>query len=177
MSPQWLDAIAKSLAALTAGIFFLWKYRHGYHIIGLKVSTKLERTEISENDDVIIVTTVLKKGDTGSLSLHDMQARFSWDSHSNCIQFVGIKRLSYATETSPAAENSRTVIDWSNISTSAPFLNLAPGDEVEFACHCEVPKKSICVVEVAALGVKAGTQWKCQWRSSAVSPPSLTLGQ
>lgn len=167
MNPQWLDAIAKSAAAAGALAFFLWKIKSGYHAVDLKISLDLQRRPLPGDEDCLAIALKLTKGTNGSLSLHDLAARVTWDEEVRLLSFCGISRLSYTTN--PA--NLEVAVKWDKRSTSAPYLNLSPGDETEFACYVKIPRQALCSTEVVVLGLKTGTQWKCQWRASRVSAP------
>ena len=169
--PDWLDAVVKALAALAAAAFFLWKLIAGYQKLNLKLTLRFERSSLldNEDEDVLVITASLCKGERGSVRLHDMQARVTCEGRPpKPLSFVGFERLSYYTD---ALDGVRKKIYWNQESGSAQFLSLPPGDSMDFACCIKVPRNAIATVEVAVLAVASGSSVVAQWRASGVSPP------
>lgn len=164
---EWI----KGLAFLGAALFFGLKLLSGFFIHNLSVSLKCERSAVNDSDnDILIVTAVLAKGDISAITLHDIQARISYRQHSKSIPFHGFLRCSYITE--KLGSSSRKVARIEQLSKSSPFLNLGPGEEASFSCSIVVPAKETVIVELAVLGKRAyiGTGVG-QWRSSVIALP------
>lgn|GEM_PF-5886143 len=163
------------------------------------LSVSSVRSHLSADEDLLVIRAKLKKGSRASVSLHEVQARFTW--HGNAddtpVPFVGIHRLSYKPSgekplsfrpsESPVmvrvtrwlrfcrlgdgpSMQERKTINWDKISDTALIL-LSPNDEAEFSCHKTIPRDSICAVEVAVLGQVRSSSRFSQWKASHVSIP------
>lgn len=169
--PAWIDAVAKLLGVIGALGFFLYKWRTGYHKINLELSIACERVPMDADREHLSITATLKKGDRGSLRLHDLQARVTTDADGAVVlPFIGFERLSYERP-SRRTTHGRRLVQWS-IDPDTPFIAIPPGDATQFACTTTVPRDAACTVEVVVLGVKQGDKLsKAQWRASVVSLP------
>jgi hypothetical protein len=136
--------------AACAAAFFAYKAIAGYFYVQMSLSVSSDRVRTHPDKDILVVVAKLKKGDRGSVRLHDAQARITYDGQSQAVSFVGIHRLSVTTDRTTKGE--RRVVRWDKLSESQPLLRLPPDEETEFSCHAEVPKDAICVVEVTILG-------------------------
>ena len=159
------------LAFLGATLFFGFKLLSGFFVHNLSVSLKCQRCLIPDSDnDVLVVTAELAKGDISALTLHDIQARVSYGDYSESISFHGFLRCSFTTQ--DVGSTSRKVAKIEHLSDSAPLLNLAPGEEACFSCSVEVPTNKTVTVELTVLGKRAYVgKGVGQWRSSTVIPP------
>ncbi|GMR20959.1 MAG: hypothetical protein BMS9Abin36_1557 [Gammaproteobacteria bacterium] len=168
---EWIKESIEFLAFLGAALFFGFKLLSGFFIHNLSVSLKYERSAVKNTDnDILIVTAELEKGDISAITLHDIQARISYNQHSVSIPFQGIHRCSYTTQNIGSA--CRKVAKIERQSQSSPLLNLSLGEKASFSCSLEVPAKEIVTVELVVLGKRAyiGT-WVGQWRSSVIATP------
>ena len=165
---NWLEAFAWACA----GAFFVYKTFSGYLISNLSLSISCQRTKAGSEHpvtDYLVVTANLKKGDRGAVSLHDLQAQVSptVQGESSCKPLAGARRLT--SRRSPSTGTFQIV---NKESTTAPLLNLPPGEETTFSNWFIVPSASPCTVEVTVLG---GWRWhsetRYQWRASMVSLP------
>jgi hypothetical protein len=148
-----------------AGLFFFYKFISGYLLINMSISVEFKRRNLSVGDEeMLVITTKLKKGDQGAVLLHDAQARVSYSDKSFIVPFSDIERLSFSHQSNP----SRQAIAWSR-SKKAPFIRMSPGEETEFSSTCRVPKQALCKVEVVILGHRPTSGKFGQWRASCVS--------
>jgi hypothetical protein len=167
---EW-ESIAKIVGFFSAAAFFIYKAVSGYLITNLSVKLKCNREHSNITGmDYLIVTAALAKGERGSVSIHDGQARLRYDGGTTQpTPLIGMERLSYQTVKLKNQEMKQ--IDWDKRSESSPFIRLSPGEKAEFACYWEVPSNSVCRVEVVFVGSRLKS-WKLgQWRSSLVSIP------
>ena len=170
-------AVVEILAYAAALVFFLYKAIAGYLVtqMGLAIACKRVHSTTAGNDHLAVVAT-LKKGKTGTLRLHDAQARFTIPTGSlPPIELIGVERLTFAKDklkwpglrwTKP----TRRKIEW-RLAQKSAFLNLAPGDQAQFSCTNLVPSDAPVEVEVVVLGQRFGSVYRGQWRASTVSLP------
>jgi hypothetical protein len=163
-------AIAETIALISAAGFFVYKIIEGYFYVDLSLSVSSTRSHSTDGADLLVITAKLKKGSRGSIRLHDMQARLTYGEQVQCRTFVGFHRQSYTT--APVGCTDRKVVNWDKLSESRPLLRLPPNEETEFSCYAEVPKRAVCIVEVAVLGGRENP-WSGlgQWKASHVSTP------
>jgi hypothetical protein len=161
---------AEFIAYGSAGVFLIYKILSGYFITDLSLKIGCERLIAQDTDD-LSVTAYLRKGEKGTIRIHDARARLS-DVSGNVLgekAMIGVNRLSYKTDASAGMNvtfdrNART-----------PWLSLPPGDDTQFAVHFRVPSPAMaCVVEVVILGRKLWGGRVAQWRASAISFPRAT---
>jgi hypothetical protein len=171
MNLEDIKTIAEIGAILGAGVFFLYQWFNGYFYVNLDLSVFAERTHLA-HEDLIIVTVQLKRGDRGSICLHDLQAQITHKGGKEYIQFTGIRRLSF--DSLSGGNGAQKIITWDRLSQSMPFLRLTPNETTRFASHINVPRAAVCMVEIVVLGHvenrlvgrKIGL-----WRASCVSAP------
>ncbi len=167
----WLDHakdIAETVALICGGAYFGYKAYTGYFRVNLSLSLQCSRQAASATQDVLAICARISKGPNGSLTLHDVQARVSYGDSNELVTFRGIERSSYDSKTEPFA---RKAITWSRVSAESPALKLVPGEATELAAHCNVPKDSVCLVELAVLGQQTNRTPYGQWKASYVSLP------
>lgn len=165
----WKD-VTQILAFMGALLFFLYKAVSGYHNVNGSLLVDVRRQTASSSTDFLAVTITFKRGDLGTLVLHDIAARLSWSSDGLDITFEDMLRLSFRTEEEPIA---RKRIRFEETSKRAPLLLLARGEEVCFGGYAVVPSETPCHVSAVVLARALGS-WKIsQWRASRVSLPGL----
>jgi hypothetical protein len=162
------------IAAYTAAfIFFVYKVVVGNLITQMALTISCKRARSSPADDHLAVVATLKKGKTGTIELHDVQARITslgTPPQTWTMDLVGVERLTFRTDIVKWPGKSRKRIDWTT-STSNPFLNLAPGDQAQFACTQVIPRNVPATVEVVVLAHRWSSEFRSQWRSSSISLP------
>jgi hypothetical protein len=165
-----LKAWAECVAYASAGVFLIFKVLSGYFITDLSLKIDCERFS-SGNRDILSVTANLKKGEKGTIRIHDARVRLSKIDETvlNEKPMIGIYRLSFNTDAS-----SRIIATF-NRDSQKPWLSLPPGDETQFAVHFDVPLDTPCVVEIVVLGKKLWGGKTAQWRASTVSFPTARL--
>lgn len=171
MKPEEAKAVAETIALACAAGFFIYKVAAGYLYGDLSLSISSTRPHSIDDADLLTITAKLKKGGRGSILLHDVQARLTYDGQvqNQNPRFVGFLRQSYKTERVGCTD--RKIVNWDKLSESAPLLRLTASEETEFSCCAKVPKGAVCVVEVAVLGqVRPGSPVS-QWKASHVSTP------
>jgi len=171
-----IKTLAEIAAYGAALVFFIYKACAGYLITELSLTIVCIRAHCSsdtQRDDLCAAATV-KKGEKGTLRLHDAQARVT-EVRANpapptILDLIGVERLSFQPDRTKWPKKTRKKINW-KLSESKPFLNLAPGDEGQFSCACQVSRTAPAVVEVVILGRRLLSLRRGQWRSSSVSLP------
>lgn len=190
-----VNSIAQIFALVSAGVFFLYRMVSGYFVVDLSLTLSTVRRPHDEHGkDHLIVVAHIKRGERGSLLLHDAKVRITYPNGGERIEsLLGIYRVSFRTTpvasqdeqmVSPTGNAPRLIsgdkgekvptrksLNFSRRSTKAPLLRLTPGDATEFACLLTVPASLACCVEVRLLGKKHGSRRVAQWSASAVSLP------
>jgi hypothetical protein len=169
----WLTEHAKDIAEIFAlictGVFFGYKAYTGYLRVNLSLAVDCLRQKSNEaNIDYLVLAVGLSKGPNGSLTLHDVQARISYEGGVQIHSFGSIGRC--ASNTSSGADGRRT-IDWSRESVESPFLKLVPGEETRLSLVCRVPTRLACLVEVVVLAQRTNGIPFGQWKASSISLP------
>lgn len=165
-----LFEVAAYVAAL---IFFVYKAGTGYMITEMALTISCKRARCSRSDDHLAVVATLKKGKKGTLRLHDAQARIislGAPPHTQIEDLISVERLTFRKDSTKWPWKTRRKIAWTT-SRKKPFLNLAPGDQAQFACTCVVPATAPASVEVVVLAWRWFSLKRSQWRSSAISLP------
>ena len=186
--------IGQIAAWIAAAAYFVYKLISGYWIGSASLRLTCTRTAtppapdaapapVPQAMDYLSVLAVLKRG-TGAttLVLHDARARvFLADGKAAVKSSHEAKEIpaDIGQETrliSAKRLSSKTVsgvyeIMLNEVSQQAPLLNLAPGDEMQFATVYKVPRNQPCVVEVAIMGRSWLTWKRSQWRASDISLP------
>lgn len=169
-----IKSYAEAAGFFGGALFFLYKFVSGYLITNLSLSLHCGRQRQNDRFDDLVIRVKLTKGDRGALSLHDAQARVTFDGTSNTYVFRGLKRLSRKKETKPRRKIvgwARRSIDWENGAETSPFLKMTPGEETELSLGCAVPADKVCNVEVVILGKRPTSTKFGQWRASCISLP------
>ena len=173
MNLEDIKNLTEILAFIAAGLFFGYKFVAGYFITNLSLSLACLRQESPlEGKDFLAVTAKLTKGERGSLDLHDAKVRVNWMSGHLIEALAGIERQSFSTER--LGKTDRKVISFKRRSKKAPLLRLSPGEETSLSCCFEVPRESVCTVELVVLGSMRRIIPRTrigQWRASSVSIP------
>lgn len=188
---SWLEnvkAVAEIMAYLSAALFLAYKVYSGWFITDLSIKLECRRDRSSKlNADYLGATVTVKKGERGAIQLHDLrvtvfdgsggQMRCSQEARG--LRRLGIVRPDDKIEQQPGEIRADVVETGRN-----RLLNLAPGDEMQFAALFEVAADQSCVVEAVLLGRRffpftvrrrslqrlLRLMWS-QWRASSVSPP------
>jgi hypothetical protein len=162
-----LKTIAELLAYAAALIFFIYKAASGYYKVNLSLKLTCRRQPSpGQGTDYLSVTATIKKGEVGAIVLYDVDARATYLGKTRPVppdpqQLPGVERLSY----------KGTRILWDKLAANR-WLNLPPGDEVQFSTLFEVDAQQPCLVEVVVFGRKRFWPAKTgQWRSSEVVLP------
>jgi len=131
------------------------------------------------------VVAIVKRGSGSTLVLHDVKARVTYAG--GIPDFRSLpesERLPASAETETrlaSAVRLRSVkvaelltVAYSERDSEKPLLNLAPGDEMQFATVYEVDQTKPYIVEVAVVGKSLGSWKRSQWRASDISLPRVT---
>ena len=139
-------------------------WRYGYPIHSITPA----RTRLNDTQDQLVTTLVLNKGEHGSLSIYDMQARITSQGKELTIaKFVGPGRPDW---------DASKKIKWTKLRegkgyTDNPNIRITPGECLQFVSVSEVPSGATCVIEVAILGRRDFSPFVSQWKSSSVCLP------
>jgi hypothetical protein len=154
--------------------FFIYKVLAGYVVTGLSVKVACDRARSANPaNDHLSICAAAKKGKTGTLRLHDAQARITVvGAAPQIVELVGIERQKIGRGAKRWHVKTRRKIVWET--AKHPFLNLTPGDEGQFSIACEVPRNLPATVEVVILGTRLLSPKRSQWRSTTVSLPNLS---
>lgn len=159
----WAEVIAYG----SAGAFLIYKTLSGYFITDLSLKIRCERFASADADN-LSVTASLKKGEKGTIRIHDARVRLTNATAGTVLDektMIGTDRLSFNTDA------SERITATFHRDSKTPWLSLPPGDETQFAAHFDVPYGTPCLVEVVILGKKLWGGKAAQWRASAVSFP------
>lgn len=163
-----LKDIAAVIGMLAAGLFFYYKVMSGGQSVNMSLSIAPERTDLNETQDQLVMTLVLNKGEHGSLTIYDMQARITSQEKEPIIaKFVGLGRQDW---------DASKKIQWAKLRegkgyTDNPNIRITPGEILQFVSVSEVPSGATCVIEVAILGQRDFSPFVSQWKSSSVCLP------
>jgi hypothetical protein len=164
-----LRSLTQVLAFFGAAGFFAYKAITGYLFVNMSLAGALEREHVDEASDDLAVAATLRKGDSGTLELHDARARVSWEGGNSEAELVGIARLGFDEEHTPTF---RRRVRFDRTSGTLPLLNLTPSEAATFSAVFRVPRSKTCTVEIAVVGqLKNGRKREHQWRTSLVSLP------
>ncbi len=168
MTIDLLQQISQIVAFFSAAIFFIYKVVAGYFVPNVSLAPEISRIErFNSDNDLLIVKVSIKKGDNGSINIHDAKVRLSGDSVYEIVDLTGVQRLSFDSQ--EINDHDRKAIAWNRISQKNPYLRIGPHEETVFSCMCEVTKNTAINVEVVILGVKPKSCLKSQWRASVIS--------
>lgn len=168
---ETLKVWAETIAYGSGGVFLIYKVVSGYFITDLSMEVSCERFLRGDQKEDLAVTAVLKKGEKGTVRVHDAKILVT-DQYGHLVDeqpLIGIDRLSFTTD-----DLGRMRIAFDRISEQVPWLSLPPGDETQFAALCHVPAAQPYVVHVVILGRKLWGGKTAQWRASVVSFPKRT---
>jgi hypothetical protein len=182
MTIETAKALAETIALIGAAGFFAYKIFAGYLYVSLAVFVRSERRHLDEERDAIVVIIRLKKTGTGMIRLHDAQVLFlPVGGSSTALPLIGLQRRGQKAETIGSRLSDwqgtvpiqRKIVDWDSSHESEARLQLAPGDETQFACHHVIPRAAVCAIELTILG--QGRTWPNvgEWKASHVSLPVL----
>src|ERR1700730_6588407 len=182
MTVETAKAFAETIALIGAAGFFIYKIFAGYLYVSLAIFVESERRHLDEERDAIVVIVKLKKTGTGAIRLHDAQAQFIPVGDSSvALALIGLQRRGQKVETIGSRLSDwhgnipiqRKIVDWDSPHESESRLQLAPGDETQFACHHIIPRAAVCTIELTILG--QGRTWPNvgEWEASHVSLPVL----
>jgi hypothetical protein len=158
---------AEAFALVCAGLFFLYRAFAGYFRVNLSLSLNCKRQHLDGDRDYLVVILHLKKGDNGSLALHEAAATIMYNGSKEVSHFPSVTRL----DTNRPETNAPCKIDWEQIDSQSPLLNIIPGEEADFSLWREVPCNAVCQIEAVVIGQKLSGHPVGQWRVSCVSLP------
>jgi hypothetical protein len=180
--------LGQIVALFAAAGFFLYKLVSGYLIgnTSLRFTCVRAPSKSQPGLDHLGIIAVLKRGAGSTLWLHDARARVTYaqgqtlpdtrtllearsvpaaiDTHA---RLIAAERLSSLTTSGGVLR-----VKFDELSAQSPLLNVAPGDEMQFATLYEVDATRPCIVEVAILGRSWATSKRSQWRASDISLPN-----
>ena len=129
-----INSIAQILALGLAGAFFLYRMVSGYFVVDLSLTLSLIREPHHEHSkDHLVVVARVKRGERGSLRLHDAKARITFPNGRSESNFLGIDRVSFRT--GPTSQDEQAVFGKNTV-------ELLSGDDEEKAPPGEVRAKS-----------------------------------
>jgi hypothetical protein len=145
-----LKTVGEFIGWISAAIFFLYKVGSGYLISGLSLKLQCRRIRIA-SEPYVAVTAIAKKGNIGTTQLHDaMIVIRDWSTGTmigSPTRFHNIKRWGCVD-----IRADTLLINPVKHSIDAPFLNLAPGDEMQFAGLAKLPDDGVYLVEAIFMG-------------------------
>lgn len=164
---ETLKVWAEFVAYSSAGVFLIYKVLSGYFITDLSMRISCERFARESGTDYVAVTATLKKGDKGTIRIHDAKVRITNNDGKVMDEqhMRGVDRLSFTTD-----RVDRKRVNFDRLAEKT-WLSLPPGDETQFAGLCIAPQGVPGLVEVVILGRKLWGGKVAQWRASAVSFP------
>src|SRR5471030_2722941 len=124
------EHIAKIAVVIGALLFFAWKAFAGYHVTNMVLNISCVRQPSStEGKDDLAVLVTLKKGDRGTVSLHDAQF-LVWNADHKGFENHALHSIDRWTfVTGKLAGKKRRKIVPGKRATQIPTLNLTPNDE------------------------------------------------
>lgn len=122
--------LAEAIALLAAAAFFFWKLISGYLVANLTITPTLHRARSNGNNDSLLTTINLVKGDRESLLLQEVKITITGEKGTIVSQNLN----------SPRVENSRRLI------------RLSPSETAQFDHLCMVPTGETCEIEIAIKG-------------------------
>jgi hypothetical protein len=160
------------IGLLATGGFALWRIISGHYVINLTTQIETQRTasnRVGDKDHLVTVIR-LKKGMFSTATLEKLMVRVL--AEDSVIYVRDIRAVHVADDR---------------------YLNMSPGEETQFAAHCEVAAGDVCEIEVEV----AGRRWEasfvrkirlfakeknlawggalypaeCYWRAVAISAP------
>ena len=157
-----LRDIGEMAGWLAAAAYFIYKVGSGYLISGLSLKMKSRRILI-RGHSYVAVTLVAKKGNIGTIQLHDAMIVIR-----NVLTGAAIglpERFKNLNRWSCDPRKSPLQIDPGKISITSPLLNFAPGDEMQFAGVAKLPDDDVYLIEAIILGkrVVAWTRFLPDW--------------
>src|SRR6516164_8415648 len=153
MTIETAKALAETAALIGAAVFFGYKILAGYLFVNLAVFVRSDRRQLDAERDAIVVIVRLKKSGTGVIRLHDAQVPFHPDGGSSkALPLIGLQRTGQKDEQIGSRLDDwlgtvpirRKIVDWDNPHESVAVLQLAPGDETQFACHHAISRTAVC---------------------------------
>ncbi|MEO7085844.1 MAG: hypothetical protein ABI442_23015 [Gemmatimonadaceae bacterium] len=173
-SPDGISKVAQAGAIVAGGMYFLYRLVSGFFITNLSIDLACERIPNREGDDYLQIIIRLKKGDRGTLVMHEAQVRVTPEKREPILLTIeSAQRLSFRAQKLPTPKGyvEKVEIIWKR-SERAPFLNLSPGEETVFSVYARVPRDILCTIEVVLVGRKPLYRATGQWRASAVVLPN-----
>jgi len=159
---------AEALAAIAAGLWFLFRAIRGYFWSNAVLTVSAVRTPHSHHEDFVGITATVVKGEQGgSARLVD-------------LQFVTIPETSVFGANDVRQFKRRSVTDgWIDLCGEPEgYLNLAPGDSMQFSAWCLAPSAKPVFIEVVLVAEgSGGPRHRGQWRSSVVALPDSPFGR
>jgi hypothetical protein len=170
VDPEDMKTFVEIVAIVGAGLYFLYRAATGFFLINLSLRVECTRLPQDDSTDYLVCRIHLKKGERGTLQIHDAQIRIG---NSEPVSLDEMQRLSWVEESIDPSRGhaKRMKIQWGDRSVEEPFLNMTPGEEAEFARYSSVPRSEMCLVQVVLLGKLTAYPRVAQWRATCVSTP------
>jgi hypothetical protein len=175
-----LKNYAEISAIVGAGTYFVYRARAGFFLINVSLRVECVRTSRDKDTDHLICKIHLKKGERGTLEIHDAQLRIhTHDGDPRVLPIEELQRLSWMRGKLEASGRiaERVEVQWDRRSNEAPFYNMTPGEEAEFACYVFVPRSEVVLVQVIILGKRRLYPNVAQWRATCVSTPTPPVAE
>jgi hypothetical protein len=172
MTLEEVKTVTEIFAFAGASVFFTYKVFVGYFLPNLTLSPACERSSFNDNLDILVIKLSVHKGGLGALVFTDIQARIKYGDEDKRLQFIGTERLSFHLRSHLDSYNLAN-IDWDHKDRNFPHVALSPDEATVFSCFCEVPRTSICKIEIALIATKPRSLIIRQWKASLVSVPIL----
>lgn len=86
----------KTAAIVLGGLYFLFKFALGYLMINVSLAATVRRQHISEDTDLLVVSTKISKGDRECLQLNELALSASED-----YKFISSPKLDFTNSYAP----------------------------------------------------------------------------
>jgi hypothetical protein len=171
-----VSTLAQVIALVGAGAYFAFKAFVGYTMPNLSLDLTCDRAGVTAAQHVVRVKLRLKKGEAGSLYLHDAALRIRENPGRERIEpFSGFQRVAVARHlTSTGLDLWR--LTWREPDEDHSLVALSPEEETLFAQLVDVASDSRATIDVAIVAKRFKGKTPLQWRASCVSLPSDVPG-
>jgi hypothetical protein len=168
----------KIVAFFAAAAFFIYKVITGSFFVNLSLRVSTERSaKIGSDDDQLAVSMELAKGERGSILLNEIQVRVKHPEVQPPIRVHGTFRAMREMD-----QYQKEIINFDKPDVDFQWYRIPPGETAVFTCLIpSIPRNHPCIVEVIVIAEReyiitkrTTKKWgRSQWRSSAISLPSL----
>ena len=161
-----LELILTKAAVIAGAGFFLWKVAAGWLVVNVEISIETDRQSETDDKDLLAFKINLKKGNTDTLQIKDIQARVRTEDES----LPAIEIFSFAEIHKLNAKN--VIVDWNSPhKKDERNISLSPTESFHLGRFVRVPKDVPVIVEAVLHGTRT-LWWKgFQWRTSVASLP------